>query len=157
VVRGIHPDLNDETIDALFKAHLEEPGAVAKNQRRCEQGIGGSRSDFRTVIQTPYISHAQVEPINCTAHVEKERCRIWVPTQGQTFTQGTASKLTGLPLEKVEVMTLPAGGGFGLRAEQDPVVDSVLLSKALKRPVKVMWTREDDFANDRFRPAISAK
>jgi isoquinoline 1-oxidoreductase subunit beta len=53
----------------------------------------------------------------------------------------------------VEVMTLPAGGGFGLRAEQDPVVDAVLLSKTLKRPVKVMWTREDDFANDRFRPA----
>ena len=52
-----------------------------------------------------------------------------LPTQGQTSTQATASELTGLPIEKVEVMTLPAGGGFGLRGEQDPVVDSVLLSK----------------------------
>jgi isoquinoline 1-oxidoreductase beta subunit len=85
--------------------------------------------------------------------VEQDRCRIWVPTQGQTFTQMTASKLTGLPPEQVEVMTLPAGGGFGLRAEQDPVVDSVLLSKKLNRPVKVVYSREDDFANDYFRPA----
>jgi isoquinoline 1-oxidoreductase beta subunit len=69
----------------------------------------------------------------------------------------TAAKLTGLPVEKVEVMTLPAGGGFGLRAEQDPVVDAVLLSKTLNRPVKVMWSREDDFSNDYFRPASQCR
>jgi isoquinoline 1-oxidoreductase beta subunit len=85
--------------------------------------------------------------------VEEARCRIWVPTQGQTATQHTAAKLTGLPVENVEVMTLPAGGGFGLRGEQDAVVDSVLLSKALNRPAKVIWSREDDFAHDYFRPA----
>jgi isoquinoline 1-oxidoreductase beta subunit len=64
----------------------------------------------------------------------------------------TAAEITGLPVENVEVMTTPAGGGFGLRGEADPVVDAVSLSKALARPVKVMWTREDDFANDYFRP-----
>jgi len=150
---GFRPDLNDETIDALFKAHLDEPGAVAKNSGDVSKALAGASQTLEQSYKLPYISHAQVEPINCTAHVEKERCRIWVPTQGQSATQLTASTLTGLPLEKVEVMTLPAGGGFGLRGEQDPVVDSVLLSKALNRPVKVIWTREDDFANDRFRPA----
>jgi len=150
---GSRPDLNDETIAVLFKAHLDEPGAVAKNSGDVSKALAEAAQTLEQSYKLPYISHAQVEPINCTAHVEKERCRIWVPTQGQTATQETASKLTGLPLEKVEVMTLPAGGGFGLRGEQDPVVDSVLLSKALKRPVKVIWTREDDFANDRFRPA----
>jgi isoquinoline 1-oxidoreductase beta subunit len=150
---GSRPDLNDETIDALFKAHLDETGAVAKNSGDVSKALAEAAQTLEQSYKLPYISHAQVEPINCTTHVEKERCRIWVPTQGQTATQETASKLTGLPLEKVEVMTLPAGGGFGLRGEQDPVVDSVLLSKALNRPVKVIWTREDDFANDRFRPA----
>jgi isoquinoline 1-oxidoreductase beta subunit len=154
---GSRPDLNDETIDALFKTHLKEPGAVAKNSGDVRKALAEAAQTLEQSYKLPYISHAQVEPINCTAHVEKGRCRIWVPTQGQTATQMTASKLTGLPLEKVEVMTLPAGGGFGLRAEQDPVVDSVLLSKALNRPVKVIWSREDDFANDYFRPANHCK
>ncbi|MFZ0613715.1 MAG: xanthine dehydrogenase family protein molybdopterin-binding subunit [Desulfobacterales bacterium] len=155
--KGSHPDLNDETIDAAFGAHLEKPGAVAKNRGDVSKALAEAAQTLEQSYKLPYISHAQVEPINCTAHVEKERCRIWVPTQGQSATQMTASKLTGLPLDKVEVVTLPAGGGFGLRGEQDPVVDSVLLSKALNRPVKVMWTREDDFANDRFRPANQCK
>ena len=154
---GSRPDLNDETIDALFKAHLEEPGAVAKNSGDVTKALTEAAQTLEQSYKLPYISHAQVEPINCTAHVEKKRCRIWVPTQGQTATQMTASRLTGLPLERVEVMTLPAGGGFGLRGEQDPVVDSVLLSKALNRPVKVIWSREDDFANDYFRPANQCK
>lgn len=154
---GSRPDLNDETIDAFFKASLEEPGRVAENNGDVSKALKKASQTLEQSYKLPYISHAQVEPINCTAHVEKERCRIWVPTQGQTATQITASRLTGLPLEKVEVMTLPAGGGFGLRGEQDPVVDSVLLSKALNRPVKVIWTREDDFANDYFRPANQCK
>lgn len=150
---GSHPDLNDEAIDAFFKTYLEEPGAVAENRGDVGKALAEAAKTLEQSYKLPYLSHAQVEPINCTAHVEKERCRIWVPTQGQTDTQLTASRLTGIPLEKVEVMTLPAGGGFGGRGEQDAVEDSVLLSKALNRPVKVIWTREDDFANDRYRPA----
>jgi isoquinoline 1-oxidoreductase subunit beta len=151
--KGSHPDLNDDTVDALFKEHLEKPGAVAKTSGDVKKALAEADQTIEQAYKLPYLSHAQVEPINCTAHVEKERCRIWIPTQGQTATQRTASKLIGLPVEKVEVMTTPAGGGFGLRGEQDPVVDSVLLSKALNRPVKVVWTREDDFSNDYFRPA----
>ena len=98
-----------------------------------------------------------MEPINCTASVEKEQCRIWAPTQGATTFQEVAAKLTGLPVEKVEVNILPAGGGFGLRGDASHVTDAVLLSKALKRPVKVMYTREDDFANDFFRPASQCR
>jgi isoquinoline 1-oxidoreductase beta subunit len=63
-----------------------------------------------------------------------------------------AAKVSGLPVDKVELMTTYVGGGFGLRVAADPVVDAVSLSKAMGRPVKVIWTREDDFANDYFRP-----
>lgn len=154
---GSHPDLNDDTVEAVFQEHLQKPGAVARNDGDVDKALAEASQTLERSYRLPYLSHAQVEPINCTAHVEKERCRIWAPTQGQTSTQMTAAKLTGLPVEKVEVMTLPAGGGFGLRAEQDPVVDAVLLSKTLNRPVKVMWSREDDFSNDYFRPASQCR
>jgi isoquinoline 1-oxidoreductase beta subunit len=154
---GSHPELNDDTLDKLFDEHLEEPGAMAKNSGDVKKALAEASQTIEQSYKLPYLSHAPVEPINCTAHVEKHRCRLWIPTQGQTVTQLTASKLTGLPIEKVEVMTLPAGGGFGLRGEQDPVVDSVLLSKTLNRPVKVIWSREDDFANDYFRPASQCR
>jgi len=154
---GSRPDLDDDAVDAAFRENLEKPGAAAEKRGDVDGAMAQADQTMAQSYKLPYISHAQVEPINCTAHVEKARCRVWVPTQGQTATQSTASKLTGLPIEKVEVMTLPAGGGFGLRGEQDAVVDSVLLSKTLNRPVKVIWTREDDFSNDRFRPASQCK
>ena len=155
--KGSRPDLNDDAVDASFKEHLEKPGAIAENRGDAKQALAKAAQTLEQSYKLPYISHAQMEPINCTAHVEKERCRIWIPTQMQTATQLTASRLTGLPVEKVEVMTTPAGGGFGLRGEQEPVVDSILLSKALGRPVKVLWSREDDFANDYFRPASQCR
>lgn len=152
-----HPELSDESLDALFAEHLEQPGAVGKESGDAEKAFTQAHQTVEEFYKLPYVSHAQVEPINCTAHVEKERCRIWVPTQGQTVAQMTASKVTGLPPEKVEVMTTFVGGGFGLRGEPDPVVDSVILSKALSRPVKVLWSREDDFANDYFRPGSQCR
>ncbi len=154
---GSHPDLDDDAVEAALQAHLEKPGAVAQKTGDVKAALAGADQTLEQAYKLPYISHAQAEPINCTAHVEKARCRVWVPTQGQTATQNTASKLTGLPIEKVEVMTLPAGGGFGLRGEQDAVEDAVLLSKTLNRPVKVVWTREDDFANDYYRPASQCR
>ncbi len=154
---GSHPGLNNDTLDALFNEHLGRPGATAKTGGDVNKALAEAAQVVEQSYKLPYISHAQAEPINCTAHVEKERCRIWAPTQGQTATQLTASRLTGLPLEKVAVMTLPAGGGFGLRGEQGTVVDSVLLSKTLNRPVKVIQTREDEFANDCFRPASQCR
>ena len=129
---GSHPELNDAWIEAQLTKNLDEPGVEAKNNGDASQAIAGAAQRLSQNYQLPYLSHAQVEPLNCTAHVERGRCRIWVPTQGQTHTQKTAAHLTGLPEEKVEVMTLPAGGGFGLRGEQDEVIDAVLLSKALQ-------------------------
>jgi isoquinoline 1-oxidoreductase beta subunit len=155
--KGSRPDLNDDALDALYKEHLEKPGAAAKKSGDVTKALAHAAQVIEQFYKLPYISHAQVEPINCTALVEKGRCRVWVPTQAQTSTQLTASKITGLPIEKVDVMTMPAGGGFGLRGEQEPVEDSVSLSKILNRPVKVVWSREDDFANDHFRPANQSR
>lgn len=149
---GSHPELNDESLDRMFREHLQKQGAVAEATGNAKQALADAAVRLKGSYKFPYVAHAALEPINCTAHVEEGRCRLWVPTQGQTAVQKTTAALTGLPIEKVEVMTTTTGGGFGLRSETDPVVDAVSLSQAMGRPVKVMWTREDDFANDYFRP-----
>ncbi len=149
---GLAPELNDAWLEKTFQEHLNMPGAVSESTGDVEGALAKAEVKRESFYSVPYLAHSALEPINCTAHVEHDRCRVWVPTQGQTKAQHTAAAIAGLPVEKVELMTTPAGGGFGLRGESDPVVDAVTLSKILERPVKVMWTREDDFANDYFRP-----
>ncbi|MFW2366549.1 MAG: molybdopterin cofactor-binding domain-containing protein [Desulforhopalus sp.] len=149
---GSSPDLNSHTLETIFADQLAQPGAVAEDKGNSKKALADAEIILEGSYAFPYIAHCALEPINCTAHVEKDRCRIWVPTQGQTTAQNVAAKITGLPVEKIELMTTPAGGGFGLRSMPDPVIDAVLLSQKMGRPVKVMWTREDDFTNDYCRP-----
>jgi isoquinoline 1-oxidoreductase subunit beta len=101
-----------------------------------------------------YSYHAQMEPLNSVASVSGDGCEIWCGTQAQTMATAAAANALGIPVEKVKLNLMLLGGGFGRRGHRDEefVVDSVLLSKEAKRPVKVLWTREDDVKNGRFRP-----
>lgn len=149
---GSMPDMNNDKIYAILKDHLDNKCKVAHNVGDSKAAMEKAAIKVEAAYKIPYISHAALEPINATAHVEKDLCRVWVATQGQTAAQTAAMNITGLPKEKVEVMTTYVGGGFGLKAQPDPVIDAVELSKITGRPVKAMWTREEDFANDYFRP-----
>jgi isoquinoline 1-oxidoreductase beta subunit len=103
-----------------------------------------------------YTYHAQMEPLNSVASVSAagDACEIWCGTQSQTMAVAAVAKALGIAPEKVKFNLMLLGGGFGRRGHRDEefVVDSVLLSKEVKRPVKVLWTREDDVRNGRFRP-----
>src|SRR3989441_2176205 len=103
-----------------------------------------------------YSYHAQMEPLNSVASVSAagDACEIWCGTQSQTMAVAAVAKALGIAPEKVKLNLTLLGGGFGRRGHRDEefVVDSVLLSKEVKRPVKVLWTREDDVKNGRFRP-----
>lgn len=107
--------------------------------------------------RSPFQAHATMEPMNCTAFVSKDACEIWVPTQGQELTRIVASAVSGLPPEKVRVNWTLSGGGFGRRLLADFVAEAVVLSKALGRPVKVIWTREEDMAHDFYRPTTTTR
>ncbi len=85
--------------------------------------------------------------------MRKNSCDLWVGTQDQTATQKAAARVAGVAANKVNVHTIFLGGGFGRRLETDFVVEAVELSAKLKRPVQVVWTREDDLRHDKFRPA----
>jgi isoquinoline 1-oxidoreductase beta subunit len=149
---GTMPDLDNDKLDQILEDHLENNCKEAHKEGNVDEALQQADITFEMTYRFPYISHAAMEPINCTAHVEKERCRVWAPTQGQSFIQMAAMKITGLPKEKIEVATTWTGGGFGGKSFPDSAVDALVLSKILQRPVKVMWTREDDFAYDHFRP-----
>jgi isoquinoline 1-oxidoreductase subunit beta len=96
-----------------------------------------------------------MEPMNCTADVRDDRCEIWAPTQSQTGALMNSLKPSGLPKEKIIIHTPLLGCGLGRRVKQDFVVEAVTLSKAIGKPVKVVWTREEDLKYDYFRAAGS--
>jgi isoquinoline 1-oxidoreductase beta subunit len=97
-------------------------------------------------------AHATMEPMNATASITSDGVEIWAPTQAQTFAQLAASKIAGVPLEKVKVHTTYLGGGFGRRLYVDFTNDAVFVSKAIKAPVQVIWQREDDIQHDWYKP-----
>ena len=144
-------DLSSEKITAMLK-EIVASGAVARNEGDAAQAIEGAARRHGAVYEAPYLAHAAMEPMNCTAHVRADACDIWVGTQAQTSTVQAAARITGLPAEKITVHTLYLGGGFGRRSQTDFVEDAVHLSKAAGRPVKVIYTREDDMHAGWYRP-----
>src|SRR6202140_3213786 len=93
-----------------------------------------------------------MEPMNCTVHVRKDGCEVWVGNQGIARAQATAAKVTALPLDKVVVHNHLIGGGFGRRLEIDGVTRAVQIARHVNGPVKVVWTREEDIQHDMYRP-----
>lgn len=101
----------------------------------------------------PFLAHATMEVMNCTASVTATSCEIWAPTQGQQFIIPAVQPITGLAPEQITVHTTYLGGGFGRKIETDYIAQAVSLSKAIGKPVKLIWTREQDFRNDKYRPS----
>jgi isoquinoline 1-oxidoreductase beta subunit len=147
-------NLSSGGITRMFEEASKQEGLVARNEENASKVLGASSRKIEAVYRVPYLAHATMEPMNCTAHVQPGRCEIWAPTQAQGFAQQTAAKLTGLPPEAVFIHTTYLGGGFGRRAEQDFLAEAVEISKAIGAPVKVVWTREDDIRHDHYRPAM---
>jgi isoquinoline 1-oxidoreductase beta subunit len=144
--------LDSATITARL-AERADSGTVGRNDGDAERALASANRRLEAVYEVPYLAHACMEPMNCTADVRTDSCDIWVPTQAQTSVHQTAMRLTGLPADKVRVHTTYLGGGFGRRGEQDFVIDAIETSRAVGAPVKVLWTREDDIQHDFYRPA----
>jgi isoquinoline 1-oxidoreductase beta subunit len=116
----------------------------------------GSKSVSGTRLEAVYFgnlaAHAAMEPMNATASVTSDGVEIWAPTQVQTIAQLSASKIAGVPADKVQIHTTYLGGGFGRRLYADFTNDAVWVSKAIKAPVQVIWQREDDTQHDWYKP-----
>jgi len=100
----------------------------------------------------PFISHANLEPQNCLAHVQGDKAEIWAPTQNPDSARKIAAQVLGTAPENVRVNITRIGGGFGRRLHSDPVGEAVAISQRMGAPVKLTWDRTDDLQHDHFRP-----
>lgn len=107
--------------------------------------------------EVPFLAHATMEPMNCTAHASPDRCEVWAPTQGPSGLRRDVGEALGIPPEAVTVHPSLMGGGFGRRIETDFAVQAAVVSNAVSRPVKLVWSREDDIRHDFYRPACAAR
>ena len=121
--------------------------------------VGDFDEAFKTAAQTisaDYVTdhahHACMEPFNATASMMHDDMELWSPTQGQTAAQQACAKVTGLAEDKIRVFTTFLGGGFGAKTEQLANAEAAMLSKIMDKPVKVMWSREDDVQHGAYRP-----
>jgi isoquinoline 1-oxidoreductase beta subunit len=127
-------------------------GLVIHQEGDAAKALGEAARRYTGVYVTDHVYHATLEPMNALAHVTADGAELWVPTQAPTLVVVTASNTLKIPAEKVKVNTTLLGGGFGRRIEQDFVLDALLLSKETGKPVKVIWSREDDVRHDKLRP-----
>jgi isoquinoline 1-oxidoreductase beta subunit len=153
--KGTHPQLDNDFIEKSLIGDLEKPGAKVVENGDPKKALGEAKKKIEATYFVPFVAHTTMEPMNCTAYVRDGQCDVWAPTQGQLVAQFVASQVSGIPPEKVQIHTTFLGCGLGRRAAPDFVVDAVLVSKEVGKPVKVVWTREEDIKYDPFRAAMS--
>jgi isoquinoline 1-oxidoreductase beta subunit len=147
-------DLDSRRQREQYAELAKSPGAVARKHGDVEATLGCAPKKLEAVYELPYLAHTPMEPLNCVADVRPDSCEVWVGTQFQTGDRDAAVEVTGLRPEQVKLHTMLLGGGFGRRAVPDGhfVREAVEVSQAVKAPVKVLWTREDDLHGGYYRP-----
>ncbi|MFM9882214.1 MAG: molybdopterin cofactor-binding domain-containing protein [Burkholderiales bacterium] len=156
---GPNANLDSATLAAAYRERLENgPFVTPVNAGEADARIKAATNVISFDYENPFLAHATMEPMNCTAHVTADRCEIWAPTQGQELAFFALKQTLGLADDQIIVNRTPyAGGGFGRRLLPDFVVQAALIAKAVGRPVKTIWDREEDMRRDFFRPATSVR
>ena len=149
---GPHASLSTAQIAGQLEHATLGPGTVAQNSGDADKALAGAVTKVEAMYQLPFLAHATMEPMNCTVHVRKDECEIWIGSQAVARVQAMAAKAAGLPPEKVIVHNHLIGGGFGRRLEADGAVRAVEIAKHVDGPVKVVWTREEDIQHGMYRP-----
>ncbi len=151
--------LNPQFQDGLTKGL--DCQKVRKQFRKALDNKGKVELDSPKVLdleyEVPYLAHATLEPMNCTASVTDNFCEVWAPTQNQEMSLDVTKEITGLDEDQIRIHTTLLGGGFGRRIEIDYVTQAVTISKNLGKPVQVTWMREEDMQHDFYRPASMSR
>jgi len=142
---------------AAHRAALEGPGVTALARGDAMAVLAAASATIDATYEVPYLAHATMEPLNCTAHVQPDRVDVWIGTQNPDVALVRAAQASGVPGEKIFIHNAYLGGGFGRRGTNDELPQAVAVSKAVGAPVKLVWTREDDIRHDRFRPQATIR
>eukprot|EP01022_Parablepharisma_sp_SALTPOND_P018033 TRINITY_DN2931_c0_g1_i12.p5 TRINITY_DN2931_c0_g1~~TRINITY_DN2931_c0_g1_i12.p5 ORF type:complete len:637 (+),score=184.04 TRINITY_DN2931_c0_g1_i12:9914-11824(+) len=154
---GTQPDLSTETLMEELKTLSESAGIVAEDRGDAANLAQAAEDKIDLTFTLPFLAHATIEPMNCTAHVRKDGADIWGPTQYQTGWAQEAATVTGLPVESIAVHTTYAGGGFGRKGALEGVRNAARISKACGKPVQLLYSREEEFHYDGLRPGVVAR
>ena len=145
---------NTDQLYAKMKEQLKGDVISYKTKGNFNAAFAKSDKKLEALYETPYESHSCMEPLNCVANVTADACEIWGPIQGPDWIQGSLASHLKLPMEKVTVNMTFLGGGFGRKAFTDYPYEAAMISKEIKAPVQVIWTREDDMSMGPFRPGM---
>ncbi len=153
---GPGESLDSPALLASYRAAAQTAGAKAVETGDVVAGLKGAAKTLVAEYDVPFLSHAPMEPLNCTVKLEGGACEIWTGSQAPTFDVGAAAAISGVPPEKITLHTPFLGGGFGRRGNPraDFVSEAVFVAKAAGVPVKTVWTREDDIRGGFYRPAF---
>ena len=150
---GDHAAASSATVTRTLERLVNRPGRVLVDRGDGPRAVTAAARVVEATYETPYLAHAQMEPTNCTARVERDVCEIWVPTQYPPLAREVAARTSGLPERAVTVHQTLLGGGFGRRQRVEVVAEAVQISQTLGVPVQVLWSREEDIQHGYYRPA----
>jgi isoquinoline 1-oxidoreductase beta subunit len=147
--------LDSASLREEYAALARKPGLVAAVRGNPDETLEKAARRLEAEYEVPYLAHACMEPLNCTVDFRGDRCEIWTGTQMQTGDRNAAARILGLKPEQVKLHTTYLGGGFGRRANpaSDFVAEAAEIARVLGKPVKLVWTREDDTKGGYYRPA----
>jgi len=158
-----------------FKGHWKKPGTLfssKKYKNECKkltknfegkellsEGNGYKKLDneIEAEYSVPYLAHATMEPQNATVWVKKNEAHVWIPTQSPGAVQPVVSEITGISREKITVESSSLGGGFGRRGEMDALRNATEISNKIQKPVKLIYSREDDMKYGFYRPYVFSR
>jgi isoquinoline 1-oxidoreductase subunit beta len=154
---GALAGVDSAAVSRRLRDGLAEQGKLARDDGDVTAALANAAHTLEADYEVPYLAHACMEPMNCTARVDDSGCDVWCGTQAPQDVQAAAVQVLGIPPERVRVHTQYLGGGFGRRGESDFVTQAVTAAKAAGRPVKLIWTREEDIQHDFYRPAATIR
>ncbi len=151
---GVGATLSTAAMQADYRKRAKSPGVIAKQAGDVDAALKAADKRIDADYELPFLAHAPMEPLNCTAEIGKDGCEIWTGTQFQGVDQGVVAQILGIKPEQVKIHTQFLGGGFGRRANphSDFIAEAVHVAKAANKPVKIIWTREDDIHGGYYRP-----
>jgi isoquinoline 1-oxidoreductase beta subunit len=137
---------------------LDQAGVAAVERGDVDAAVKAASKRLRLEYEVPYLAHATMEPMNCTALVTVDACQIWAPSQGPIRLRDAVAEALALPKDKVSVQRTFAGGGFGRRWQIDFGIQAARIAREVPgRPIKLIWSREEDMRHDFYRPAFAMR
>ena len=157
---GVNANASSATIDAMLREGLTADGDFwQRKEGDAPAAIAQAAKKVEAVYTSPFLAHATMEPMNCTVRINGDRAEAWVPTQSAEGSLAALAEATGFPLAQCDIIKMDLGGGFGRRGgQQEYVTQAAQVAKKFPgKPVKLVWSREEDMSHDFYRPISMAK